>query len=88
MVSDRYHIRQYEASLSSLRKSVLCCEDKKEGLDKGNKDSISHGFSLALLRVLCSTLNGGAAPEPRKGTSLAGTWGWQLKPCHQAMGTH
>lgn len=88
MVSDRYHIRQYEASLVSLRKSILCCEDKKERLDKGNKDGISHGFSLALLHVLCSALNGGAVLELCKGMPLAGTWSWQLKPCHQAMGTH
>lgn len=86
-MSDKYHIRQYEASLGSLRKSILCCEDKKEGLDKGNKDGISHDFSLALLHVLCSALNGGAL-EPRKGMSLAGTWGWQLKLCYQVMGTH
>lgn len=88
MVSDQYHIRQCEASLGSLRKSILCFEDKKEGLSKGNKDSIGHGFSLVLLYFLSSTLNGGASLKPPKGTSLAWTWGWQLKPCHQAMGTH
>lgn len=87
-MSDWYHVRQYEASLGSLRKSILCCEDKEEGLDKGDKDGISHGFGLALLlHVLCGALNGEGL-EPHKGTSLAGTWGWQLKLCHQATGTH
>jgi len=78
MVSDWYHTRQYEASLGSLRKSILCCEDKKEGLDKENKGSISHGFGLALLHVLCGTLSRGAALELHKDMSLAGTWGWQF----------
>lgn len=55
--------------MGSLRKSVLCCEGKKERLDQGNKDS----RSLALPCVLCGTLSEGAALELPKGILLAGT---------------
>lgn len=47
---------------------------------------IYRGFGLAFLHVLCRALNGGAGRELCKGMLLAGTWGWQLKPCHRAMG--
>lgn len=49
MLSDCYQIRQHEASVGSLGKSILCCGDKKEELDKGNEDSITHSLRLALL---------------------------------------
>lgn len=52
---------------------------KKEGLDKGDKDGISNGFSLALLHVLCGTPNGGAALELHKGMAAGRDLGLAIK---------